>query len=779
MSARSTGTFGEGLKRLREEAGLTQEELASRAGLTAKGIGALERGERRRPYPHTLRALADALHLTEEAREALVGSVPGRAAAAKPSAVTLPLPSAPSTPLIGREREAEEVGKLLSRNGDRLLTLTGPGGIGKTRLALEVARDAAGNFADGVAFVALAPLCDADLVAPAISQVLGLQEASSVSPLDAVCAHLRSKRALLVLDNFEHLLEAAPEVAVLIESCKDLTVLSTSRAPLRVRGEQEYPVSPLTLPSSTRNPGAEEVLNSASGRLFVERARAASPRFGLTGENAGAVAAICWRLDGLPLALELAAAKARFLDPTTLLSRLDQALSAGWARDLPERQRTMRATLDWSHGLLSGPQQGLFRRLSVFTGGFSLDAAESVGPTGRAGEEDVLELLGGLAEQSLVTVDRDPNREARYAMLEPIRQYALEKLEEGGGAGEARERHAAFFLSLAEQARPHLRAARQVEWLERLERENGNLRSAMTWALSTGRIEEAARMGWSLWAFWWIHNYQREGRRWMEWVLARSGELSLPRRARAVMAAEAMAYGQGDGETVERHARELMELSRRAGGDAHAEAYARAGFGLVATVRGDYEAAVEHLEKGLPLFLASGEEDGMAAQTHTWVGTVLLLQGADAQAKQRFEEGLALGRRIGDRLAVCNALFNLSQLALLRGDYDLAASRFAEGIPPSQEMGDLGNVAYIMEGLAVVAGGRGEPGRSARLFAAAEGLIEQIGLRGHTYYRTDASLYENTIAEVRSSLGGPAFEEAQEEGRTMTTAQAIEYALEE
>ena len=316
-----------------------------------------------------------------------------------------------------------------------------------------------------------------------------------------------------------------------------------------------------------------------------------------------------------------------------------------------------------------------------------------------------------------------------------------------------------------------------MEWLERLEHENGNLRAALTWALSTGLVEEAARMGWSLWAFWWIHNHQREGRRWMERVLARADVLPLRLRTRAVMAAEAMAYGQGDGETVERLAHELMELSRRAGGDPHAEAYARAGFGLVATVRGDYGEAVEHLEKGLPLFLASGEEGGMAAQTHTWVGTVLLLQGAGAQAERRFEEGLALGRRIGDRLAVCNALFNLAQLALVRGELDLAASRFADGIPPSREMGDLGNVAYIMEGLAVVAGRRGDPERSARLFAAAEGLIEQIGLRGHTYYQTDASLYESTMAAVKASLRDSAFRDAQEEGRAMPTSQAIEYAL--
>jgi len=325
--------FGAHLRRLREAAGLTQEELAERAGLTAKGISDLERGRRRRPYPHTVRSLADALGLSEEERGSLFAAVPkrGDAGPATSSAVAEPTLPSPPTPLVGREQELAEVGDPLRRREVRLLTFTGVGGVGKTRLALEAARESADQFPDGVVFVALVPLNDPALVIPTVAQSLGLRESEGQAPREVLRAYLHEKRLLLLLDNFEHLMEVAPEVAGLIESCPDLTVLTTSRAALRVRGEQVYPVPPLGLPSPAPSPAPEEVVGSSSGRLLVERARAASPAFDLTKDNARAVAAICWRLAGLPLALELAAVRTRFLD------RLDQALSAGWARDLPER----------------------------------------------------------------------------------------------------------------------------------------------------------------------------------------------------------------------------------------------------------------------------------------------------------------------------------------------------------------------------------------------------------------------------------------------------------
>jgi transcriptional regulator with XRE-family HTH domain len=365
--------FGVKLKELREAAGLTQEELVFRAGLTAKAVSALERGQRRRPYPHTVRSLADALDLSDAERASLRATVPGRGdTAPAPDAAVAPVLPVPPTLLVGRKREVEEISGMLGREMVRLLTLTGTGGVGKTRLALQVAREAAGLFRDGVVFAALAPLKDVTLVLPTIAQALILRDIEGLSSREVLQAYLRDKRLLLVLDNFEHLLEAAPEVAKLIEGCPNLHVLATSRAPLRVRGEQEYPVPPLEVPDPTHVPNLEDVGGAPAVELFVERARAASPAFELTRQNAASVAVICWRLDGLPLALELGAARARFLGPTALLSRLDRALDAGGARDLPERQRTMRSTLDWSHDLLHEPEKELFGRLSVFAGGIRL-----------------------------------------------------------------------------------------------------------------------------------------------------------------------------------------------------------------------------------------------------------------------------------------------------------------------------------------------------------------------------------------------------------------------
>src|SRR5918999_525744 len=457
-------TFGARLRRLREAAGLTQEELAGRARLTRNAISSLERGERKRPYPHTVRSLADALGLSEDERAALLAAVPRQEGKVPTARVALPGSALPlkATRLVGREQDLKEVAGFLSRPEVRLLTLTGVGGVGKTRLAIEAAWEAANLFSDGVAFVALAPLGDPALVIPTVAQSLGLREAEGQTQREALYAYLREKRFLLVVDNFEHLLEAAPEVSGLIEACPELMVLVTSRAPLRVRGEQEYPVPPLSLPASTLSPDPEEVLGSPSGHLFVERARAASPTFDLAGGNAAAVAAICWRLAGLPLALELAAAKVRFLSPPYLLVRLDQVLSAGGARDLPARQRTMRATLDWSHDLLSEPEKALFRRLSVFAGGFALEAAEAVGAKPGAAEEmdtgEVLELLGRLVEQSLAVAQAgEDSAEMRYGMLEPVRQYGLELLQHADEVEATRRRHTEYYVDLAEQAAPELK----------------------------------------------------------------------------------------------------------------------------------------------------------------------------------------------------------------------------------------------------------------------------------------------------------------------------------
>lgn len=771
--------FGARLRRLRGAAGLTQEELASRAGLSPNAVSALERGQRKRPYPHTVRALADALGLPGDGRAALLEAVPGRGEPASPAAPAVSTLPRPVTLPIGREIEIEQVNALISHPDTRLVTLTGIGGVGKTRLATEAAREVESLFPDGVAFVGLASLADPALVTPTILRSLGQGEAEGRSPVEALVEHLREKRSLLVLDNFEHLLEAAPEVAALIEDCPDLTVLATSRAPLRVRGEREYAVPPLALPATTRSPVEADVADSPSGKLFLERAQAVYPFFEITGENAAAVAAICWRLGGLPLALELAAARVRFLDPASLLLRLDQALSAAWARDLPERQRTMGATLDWSYDLLAPSERVLLRRLSVFAGGFTLEAAEAIGVSGDGTAGEVLEHLGVLVEQSLVGVEAGGDGAGmRYGMLEPVRQYAHAKLEGSGEVREVRNRHAALFLELAEEAEPEIRGPRQLAWLDRLETEHANVRAAMGWLLGEGDVETAVRIAWALWLFWWIRSHFTESRRWMERALfVGAGKMSATVRARALFVAGTMTSRVADSRTAASLLAESLLLFRKLG-DKRGITRALGSSGIVAVGQERYEEGIAYFEESADLFIEIGEKWG-ASHMLCYLAVIRLNQGDQERAGRSAEKGLVFGRESGDRHGTSETLYLLGRLAWeAERDPERASRFFEEGLELAAEIGGGSTVAYCLKGLAAVASSGDDPATAARLWGAAEVLIEKIQVTGYPL-TPDRSLEYRQISDARARLDDDrAWTQAWAEGRAMTTGQAVEYALE-
>ncbi|MGY1743053.1 MULTISPECIES: ATP-binding protein [unclassified Blastococcus] len=743
------GPFAERLRRLREAAALTQEELAERAGLTGKAVSALERGERRRPYPHTVRALADALGLDDAARSEL-------AEAARPAAPAPPGPAAvlprPPVALAGRDTDRAEVAALL-RDGARLVTLTGPGGVGKTSLALDVAHAVAPDFPDGVVLVELAPLREPGLVVPTVARAVGGQQPAG-PPLDGLAEVVGGRRLLLVLDNVEHVLAAAADVAALLTRCPRLVVLATSRAPLRVRAEVERPVEPLPVPAGA---AVDAVAASPAARLFLDRARAAGRPVELTARSAAAVAAICRRLDGLPLALELAAAHARFLAPDALLARLDTAVAAPGARDLPARQRTVRATLDWSAALLTAEEQVLFRRLSVFAGGFTLDAAQAL-----AGEGDVLPALAGLVEQSLVQAAGD-----RYRMLEPVRQYAAARLAEAGEAAGVTDRFADVLAGSVTGARTGLAGAGQAAWLDRLEAEHGNLAAALGRLLDRGRAGTAARLVADTWMYWALRGNAVEGLTWARRVTAAGGDGLDPADRTALLVAEAgLRYASGDIPGTAASGAAAVAAAREAGDDG-VLALALVLTGSAAVFGGDLDAAAADLAEAVRLGRASG---ALLAETHAVMaeGQRLLQAGDPAGCRTALAEAEALARRLGGPFSLAAVLNMQATLAQATGDDAGALTPLTEAAELAAEVATSWGLAYTLPALAVCAAHRGRHEIAAELFAAGSATAEAASVAAA--YPPDQEAARRWLPVVRAALGEEAFERAWRRGRGLRPA---------
>ena len=588
MRDTQAGTLAELLKQYRARAHLSQEELAERSGLSARAISDLERGLKQRPHNATVRSLVKALGLSEQ-EQAVFGAV-GSGAAAVESVESAAAPLAVAGPtrahnlppqltsFVGREREVAAVVGLLLRPDVRLLTLTGPGGAGKTRLAVRAVEEVLPRFADGVRFVDLSSISDPGLVSIEIARMLGVKETGVLSPLNAVVAHLRDRHMLLVLDNFEQVVLAAPVAIQLLLACPGLTVLATSRVTLHVRGEQVYPVPPLTLPDPLQPASAQQLSQYESVQLFVLRAQAVKPEFAITTENAPAIAQICRRLDGLPLAIELAAAHVRYVPPQTIVARLGArlALLTGGAQDLPSRHQTLRATLDWSYDLLPDAARTLLARLAVFTGGCGLEAAEAVCVLDRPGGHDPLngdaDLLGdisSLVDHSLLREEERVAGEVAFSMPETVREYALARLAESGESEVIRERHAGYYLTLAEAAEQELKGPWQADWLRRLESERDNLRAALLWAHGSGQAQVGLRLAGALQWFWLMRGYFTEGRTLLARALAAAGG-SPAARAKALTGNGMLTWRQGDFEGAATLLQKALDLYRGLGDTAGA-----------------------------------------------------------------------------------------------------------------------------------------------------------------------------------------------------------------
>ena len=740
--------FGRWLRARRRALDLTQEELADRVGYSFETVRKIEAGLLR-PSKASAERLAGALDVPPDRWPAFVqfaravplpppavlptggaapttvdsGWRPGAAPVAAPAPASSPtaarrLLAAVPGPLIGREPLVDAARRQLARPDVRLLSLVGTAGVGKTRLAIEVASAVGEEFPDGVCLIDLTPVADPGLVVGAIARALGVPDVGGRPLLETLQLFLGSKRLLLILDSFEHVLTAAQELATLLAACPDVKTLVTSRAALRLPWEHQLPIPPLALPDPERTPEPDALGRVAAVALFMHRARAVAPEFALTAENARTVAEICRRLDGLPLALELAASRVRFLPPSAMLAHLPYRLPSREAPGRPARHQTLRGAIAWSYDLLDPAEQALFRRLAVFAGGFTLESAEAVcaahghDPIGET-DLDLLDGLESLCDKSLVrqeAIDDQP----RFSMLETIRAFAQERLAESGQAEAARRRHAAHFAAFAEALEPDLTGARQAQALERLAREHENLRRAVRFAVDARHSELGLRLGAALWRFWWIRGHLAEGVDALSAVLALPhGGAGGPDRGRALFGAGILAYSQGDMVDAQRRFEDASEAGR-ASGDQGRLAYGLHGLGTVAQFRGEHDTARGLVEESLALFRTADDRWGTASAL-LLLGHASRSQGDSEAARRLYDESLAIWRASGDQRGTAEALLALGHAAMSQSDYPRARALYEESLAIQRTLGDLDGMADTLPGLARIATAEADYARARRL----------------------------------------------------------------
>jgi predicted ATPase/class 3 adenylate cyclase len=717
------------------------------------------------------------------------------------------------TSFIGREREMGEVKDLLAQA--RLLTLTGSGGCGKTRLALQVAADLLEDYPDGVWLIELAVLTDPALVPATVATALGVHEEPGRPTLTTLAEALKSRTLLLVLDNCEHVVGACAQLAeTLLRACPNVRILATSREALGIAGETAWRVPSLSLPQShelSETDVLARITQYEAVRLFIERAEAASSDFTVTPQNARAIAQICRRLDGIPLAIELAAARVTVLSVEQIADRLDDRfrLLTGGSRTALPRQQTLRAMMDWSYELLNARERTLFRRLSAFAGGFTLEAAEAICADEEIQSAEVLDLLTNLVSKSLVVFE-ERDEEARYRFLETVRQYARDKLLETGEAAQVRERHRNWFLALAERAESALQGPEQVRWLERLETEHDNLRAALEW--SSSDLEIGLRLAGALWFFWYLRGYVSEGREWLKHLLAKTAQAPTPLRAKALYGASMLARAQDDYAQATALLEESLALYR-ALKDKHGVASVLGNLGVIAFARGEYDRATKLHEESLEHFRELRETVGIASALSE-LGNIALYQDDIARAERLLEESLALSRtaqddqgialalrrlgavrredrarakallqeslelyqKLGAVPGLASVLNSLGMVALSEGDYKRAKELLRESLLRYRDVGDKWHIALCVDRLARVAGVQGDWEQAARLLGAEEALREAIGA---PLPPSEHEGHDQTLKLAHERLGEESFAAAWADGYAMKLDQAITYALSE